>query len=190
MSSPAPRDRAAPHAGEAHDRQQQRRLADAVAPEHGQAALLGNLERHAVEHDRVAIAGAHVARARAAAQPWMRPAEIDLAHARVGRDLLRRALDQNLAPHHDDDARGEAEHDVHVVLDEQHGDVLRQARRSPRTARRSHRGARRPPARRAAAPSAWWRAPARSRAAAAGRRPARGSADSSTAPSRSETRIA
>ena len=30
-------------------------------------------------------------------------------------------------PDHDDDAAGEAEHDVHVVLDEKHGDVLRQA---------------------------------------------------------------
>jgi hypothetical protein len=57
----------------------------------------------------------------------VRPAEIDLAHTGVGRDLLRRALHQDAARDHDDDAGGEAEHEVHVVLDEQHRDVLGEA---------------------------------------------------------------
>src|SRR5438093_3377365 len=50
-------------------------------------------------------------------------AEIDLAHARIGGDLLRRALGEDAAADHDDDPAREPEHDVHVVLDEQHGDV-------------------------------------------------------------------
>src|SRR5882762_1725848 len=55
-------------------------------------------------------------------------AEVHLAHARVGTDLLRRAVHEDVAADHDDDAAREAEHDVHVVLDEEHGEVLRKAR--------------------------------------------------------------
>src|SRR5262245_30635799 len=44
--------------------------------------------------------------------------EIDLAHARVGRDLARRALDQDAPTDHHDDPACETEYDVHVVLDE------------------------------------------------------------------------
>ena len=40
---------------------------------------------------------------------------------------MRRALHQHPAADHHDDARGEAEHQLHVVLDEQHGDVAREA---------------------------------------------------------------
>src|SRR5262249_21069453 len=52
--------------------------------------------------------------------------EIGLAHARVGGDLRRRAFDQDAASDHHDDPTGETKHDVHVVLDEQHRDLLRQ----------------------------------------------------------------
>src|SRR5262249_33262902 len=51
-------------------------------------------------------------------------AQIDLAHARIGGYLVRGALDQHAAADHHDDAAGEAKHDVHVVLDEEHRDVL------------------------------------------------------------------
>src|SRR5262249_31210415 len=54
-----------------------------------------------------------------------RASEIALAHARVSRDLLRRAFEQDAPADHHDDPAGEAEHDVHVVLDEQHRDLLR-----------------------------------------------------------------
>src|SRR5499433_3155703 len=56
-----------------------------------------------------------------------RPTEIDLAHARAGGDFLGRTLQQNPSSDHHDDAMCKTEHDVHVVLDEQHRDLLREA---------------------------------------------------------------
>src|SRR5947208_9062473 len=50
-------------------------------------------------------------------------AQIDRPHLRVRRDLLWRALRQHGARYEDGDALGEAEHDVHIVLDDQHGDL-------------------------------------------------------------------
>ena len=100
--------------------------------------MLRHLERDAVEHDGVAVAGAHVVEheqrlshdaLRHGATRVTRLAEIDLAHARVGGDLLRRAFEQNAPADHHDDAAGEAEHEVHVVLDEQHRDVAAADRR-------------------------------------------------------------
>src|SRR6266516_1944951 len=49
--------------------------------------------------------------------------EIDLMHASVLGELLRRHLDQHCALHQHGDALREAEHEVHVVLDDQDGDV-------------------------------------------------------------------
>src|SRR5262249_24368554 len=51
------------------------------------------------------------------------PTQIDVAHARVGRDFPRRALYQDAAAHHDDDTMRKTKYDIHVMLDEQHGDV-------------------------------------------------------------------
>jgi len=51
------------------------------------------------------------------------PPEIDLAHARVGGDLAGRAFEQDASADHHDDAAREPEHEVHVVLDEQHRDI-------------------------------------------------------------------
>src|SRR5437764_14301647 len=51
-------------------------------------------------------------------------AEIDRLHARIARDLLRRALDEQFAVDQHRDAVGEREHDVHVVLDEDDGHVV------------------------------------------------------------------
>ena len=53
-------------------------------------------------------------------------AEVDLLHARIARDLGRRAFGEELAPDHDGDALGEAKYQIHVVLDEKHGDIARQ----------------------------------------------------------------
>src|SRR5258706_9428241 len=50
-------------------------------------------------------------------------AEVDLAHALVRRDLLRRAFHQDGAGGEHRDTRGEAEHQVHVVLDDQDRDI-------------------------------------------------------------------
>src|SRR5205809_403684 len=54
--------------------------------------------------------------------------EIDLAHARIAPDFVGRAFDQDAAADHDDDAAREAEHHIHVVLDEQHRELAGQAR--------------------------------------------------------------
>src|SRR5262249_35327833 len=53
------------------------------------------------------------------ASAMARPAEIDLAHARVGGDFLGRTLQQDPSSDHHDDTMCKTEHDVHVVLDEQ-----------------------------------------------------------------------
>src|SRR5215831_13510403 len=53
-------------------------------------------------------------------------AEVDLVHALVLADLLGRALDQHLALNEHGDAPREAEHQVHVVLDDEDRDVARQ----------------------------------------------------------------
>src|ERR1043166_684725 len=55
-------------------------------------------------------------------------AEIDLAHARVGRDLVRCAFEEDAAARPYDDAARKPKHEVHVVLDEQHRDVAREVR--------------------------------------------------------------
>ena len=47
--------------------------------------------------------------------------QIDFAHARIGGYLLGRALDQNGAGDEHGDAAGEPEHQIHVVLDQEHG---------------------------------------------------------------------
>src|SRR5499426_767250 len=52
--------------------------------------------------------------------------EVDLVHAPVGADLGRRSLAQYLALHQYRDPLREAEHDVHVVLDDEDRDVGRQ----------------------------------------------------------------
>src|SRR6188508_1013245 len=54
--------------------------------------------------------------------------QVDGLHALVGGDLARRALGEDLAAHQHRDALGEAEHEAHVVLDEEHRHVLRQGR--------------------------------------------------------------
>src|ERR1700689_625337 len=49
--------------------------------------------------------------------------QIDRAHLRVRLDIARRARSEHRAAHHHRDLLGEAEHHVHVVLDDQHGYV-------------------------------------------------------------------
>src|SRR5690349_16981156 len=50
-------------------------------------------------------------------------AEIDLMNALVRADLVGRALDEHLALYEDGDALREAEHEVHVVLDDENRDL-------------------------------------------------------------------
>ena len=54
--------------------------------------------------------------------------EINFAHTRIGRDLLRRSLHENRALHQDGNLLGKTEDQIHVVIDKQHGDLLRQSR--------------------------------------------------------------
>src|SRR5258706_8520820 len=56
----------------------------------------------------------------------MRLAQVDVAHAAIGRDLVGAALDQHLPLHEHGDATGEAEHEVHVVLDDEDRDIAGQ----------------------------------------------------------------
>src|SRR5204862_399547 len=56
----------------------------------------------------------------------MRLAQVDVAHAAIGCDLVRAAFDQHLALHQHGDAIREAEYDVHVVLDDEDGDIAGQ----------------------------------------------------------------
>src|SRR5438874_8251285 len=52
--------------------------------------------------------------------------QVYLAHARIAADLVGRPLDEYPSTDHDDDAAGETKHDIHVVLDEQHGQLARE----------------------------------------------------------------
>src|ERR1700685_4007419 len=56
----APENAAAPNTRIAHDGQEQRRFADAISAEDGEAAMLRQRERYAIEHHRGAIARTHV----------------------------------------------------------------------------------------------------------------------------------
>ena len=159
MSSPRQSDAAAADLRVAHDGEHERRFADAVSSQHREAAAFRQCKRDAVKHDGGAVAGAHVVegdeRLSHDSHVLCRGlAEIDRAHARIGGDLVRRAFEQNAAADHDDDARGEAKDKLHVVLDEQHRDVARQAGDGGEQFARFPRAARRPPARQATTPSA------------------------------------
>src|SRR4051812_2462445 len=61
------------------------------------------------------------------ASAMRRASQVNLADARIGRNLLGRAFEQDAAADHHDDAAREPKHQLDVVLDEQNGDVLRQA---------------------------------------------------------------
>src|SRR5215472_15347707 len=54
-------------------------------------------------------------------------AEVHLVHALVLADLLGRAFDQHLALNQHGDALREPKHEIHVVLDDEDRDLLRQA---------------------------------------------------------------
>src|SRR6202030_4659555 len=54
--TPTPPDAAVTDASVTHDGENERRLADPVTPEHGEAARMRKLERNAVEHDGLAVA--------------------------------------------------------------------------------------------------------------------------------------
>src|SRR5689334_14630271 len=50
-------------------------------------------------------------------------AKVDLSHPRIAPDLVGRACEQDATPDHYYYAAREAEHDVHVVLDEKDGEL-------------------------------------------------------------------
>ena len=108
-----------------HDRRQQGRLADPVAPEQRQGAARRQVERDPLQNDGLAIAGRHAVEHQAApAVHRARPlAEIDLPHPRIGGDLGGRPFDQNPPLHQDGDPPRQAKHQIHVVLDDQQRDV-------------------------------------------------------------------
>ncbi len=97
-----------------------------LRPSTARLPFVRHFERNVVEHHGVAVARAHARAAQAAVHDGF--TEVDLAHALVARDLVGRALHQDAPAHHHDDAAGEAEHHVHVVLDEKDGQLARQVR--------------------------------------------------------------
>ena len=103
ISCPRQSDAAGAQLRVAHDGEQQRRLADAVAAEHREAAVLRQFQRNAVQHHGVAIAGGHVCRSVSSGSAMFALAQIDFAHARVGGDLGRRAFGENRAADQHDD---------------------------------------------------------------------------------------
>ena len=134
MSSPCQTTRPRDDLRVAHNGEEERRLADTVPAEHREAGAFGKRQRYAVEHHGGAVAGAHIVEREqrlghdscSRRRLVERFAEIDRAHPRIGGDLLRAAFDQNPPADHDDDPRGKAKHQLHVMLDEQHGDFARQ----------------------------------------------------------------
>src|SRR6185295_7957465 len=54
--------------------------------------------------------------------------QVDFAHAGIVCYFAGRAREQDAPPHQHDDPGSETEHDVHVVLDEEHREVLGEAR--------------------------------------------------------------
>ena len=140
-----------------------------LRPSSASDSTLAEREADVVDDDRLAVAGAQ-ALARAAGQAWLASPEIDGLDLRIAGDLVGRALDEQRAVDQHRDARGEAEHEIHVVLDQQHGDVGGQRRERVEDLAATRSPARRPPARRAAARAAGSPAQSRSRAAGACRR--------------------
>jgi fructose-1,6-bisphosphatase len=55
-------------------------------------------------------------------------AEIDLTHTRIARDLLSRALTEERTIHKNRNRFGETEDEMHVMLDQDKCNMLRQAR--------------------------------------------------------------
>ena len=125
MLAAVERDVARVQRGVAHDGREQRGLADAVAADDAEALARRERQVDVLEHDGLAVAGRDALEFERA-QPWRGLPEIDRAHVGVGANLLRRAFGEDRAAHQHGDALGEAEHEVHVVLDDEHGDVLRQ----------------------------------------------------------------
>ena len=177
----------------AHDGREQRRLADAVAAQHASVPPRRQFERDAVEHDGLAVAGAHAVEHDAhAASALMR--------ARARRDRLRARADRRRSP------RGVPSTRIAPCT----STVMRRAKRNTRSMSCSMIStamsagscsitsmidaalaptARRPPARRAAAPWARARARRRSRPGAGGRRRVRAPSRSASSamPSRSSS---
>ena len=114
---------AAMQVGVAHDSGEQRALADAIAADDRQRLARLEREPDIFQHHRLAVAGEDFVEFEriSHARPFL--AEIDRPHLLVVHDLGRRALDQHRALHQHRDLLGEAEHHVHVVLDDQNGDV-------------------------------------------------------------------
>ena len=116
------------HLRAAHDRRAAGSiLPTPLRPSTARLPLRGHRQRDVVEHDGVAVAGAHAFKRQQRLSHGAPRRDRPRARAASAAISCGRALDQDAARHHDDDAAGEPEHDVHVVLDEQHGDVARQA---------------------------------------------------------------
>ena len=139
---------------ETHDRAEGRRLAGAVAAEQRHDLAVADLERDVEQDMRGPIMAVEVFDTELHADsPFAMAgvidealAKIDRAHFRVAADLRRRSLRDQAAAVEHQDAVGMLEHDVHVVLGEEHADRLlardlrRQSHQFDALARRHARG--------------------------------------------------
>jgi hypothetical protein len=129
-------DRAGCHRQQAGDDPGHRGLACAVGPQDRDHLTGLHAQAHAVERDRLAVARTDAVeleqgrRRRLGALAHLRPlqgcpvTEVDGAHGGVGRDLIRGAGGDDLAPVDDDDALGQLADDRLDVLHHQERDTL------------------------------------------------------------------
>src|SRR5215470_12879999 len=106
---------------ETHDRVHQRGLADAVASEQPEDLSFLELQGQALEDISVPVIGVNVLNFQD--RHGSGGPEIDLLHFLAAADLLRRSRLQYLAEMEDGNMLGDVEYDVHIVLDEEDGEV-------------------------------------------------------------------
>ena len=115
-------DRALPRRRQADQAAHGRGLAGAVAAEHGDDLAFVHLERDAMQDVALAVERMDVVGAQDGGHSI--DPQIGGAHFRIGGDRVRRAFGQHAALVEHGDALRDAEHDIHVVLDEQDAHAL------------------------------------------------------------------
>src|SRR5215831_14957533 len=121
---PVEGDGAARHRDQSHDGLEGGGLARAVAPEQRNDLALAHFQGDAVEHPRRTIGRLYSVKTQHDASPSFRLPQVHALHLRVSTHLARRTLgnDASLVQHHD--PIGDCEHHVHIVLGEEHGQLL------------------------------------------------------------------
>ena len=101
----------------------QGRFADTIAPEYGEHAALLDSD---IETSSMITVGPNPAvtpssRSRPA---MLAVSKINFTHPLIGGYFFRRTFEENRALHQDGNLLGKSEHQIHVVIDQQHRDLL------------------------------------------------------------------